>query len=711
MTSILVVDDERAIRHLLSTVLSREGHAVTAVREMADAIRAITDETFDLILTDIVLGSQTGLDLLAEARVRRPRTPVVLITGHPTVETAARAVRQGAFDYLVKPVSRERLLQTVKVALRHRAALQREAALEAELRRQKQLYQRVVEDQAEMICRFTPDGTLTFVNRAYADQFGIPADRLVGTRIFDLTPESDHDAMRASIGAMRPDQPVSSMEHRVRLPDGEIRWHSWQDRALFDDAGCLTELQSVGRDITARKAAEASLERSQAELETVFQTIPEGILTVDGDLRVVRKNRALDAICPAFLHDPTAERDPAVCNAECIRVLTRTVETRSAVREYHTDCDATSPPRRLVLNCVPLSGRRGQGQRALLVVRDITRLRDLEEKLQERESMGRIIGGSEPMQRVHTLIRQLADLDNTVLITGESGTGKELVVEALHHGGARAAGPLIRVNCAALPDELLGSELFGHVRGAFTGAVRDRVGRFQAADGGTLFLDEIGDLPLHIQLKLLRVLERKEIERVGDNRTLTADVRIVAATHVDLRQRVAEGRFREDFYYRLNVITIPLPPLRDRPSDIPLLVSHFRRHYGRAFHKRFTGITSDAMDRLLSHTWPGNVRELKHVIERACILSPGGRLDLASVGELTPLTPTPTPTPERIPGADNGPAAAQSDADQIAQILHRTDGNKAKAARILGISRSTLYRRLRRNHFSRAGRPRSQDGQ
>ncbi len=692
---ILVVDDEQPICDLLHMVLTHHGYRVTAVTDYPSAVDAIDRDDFDVILSDIVLEGPSGIDLLMAVRERNLRTPVVLVTGYPTIDSAAQSVRHGAFDYLTKPVRNKELLRIVELAIRHKAVLDREQKLERELLRQKRLYQSIVEDQTELICRFTPDGMIRFVNDAYVGFFGGVKADLVGSDAMAVVCEADREGFKDRLRAIGRDRPLVHGEHRVSLADGRIRWLSRTDRGIFDDDGGLLEIQSVSRDITDRKTAEASLEKSQMELEAVFQSIPEGIITVDGTLTVIRKNRPLDGICPVGRDIvpgtalETCLAGHGGCSGECLNILRHTLKTRQAVKEYQLDCGAGTAPRRLILTCAPMQDRERRFRNAILVVRDITRLADLEERLRERESFGDIIGGSEAMRHVYTLIRQLADLDNTVLVTGESGTGKELVMEALHRGGGRAKGPLVRVNCAALPEHLLQSELFGHVRGAFTGAVRDRVGRFQAAEGGTLFLDEIGDLPLHLQLRLLRAVERKEFERVGDDETHRADVRIVAATHVNLEERVRRGTFREDLYYRLNVMNIHLPPLRERKGDIPLLVSHFCDHFGALFNKRFTGADAAVMDLFLRYPWPGNIRELKHVVEHACILCPGGRIDRRFLADRF-LSPG-----GRSDGDPGGPEEPEVTAQEIRRWLDRTDGNKAKAARMMGISRSTLYRRMR----------------
>ena len=273
----------------------------------------------------------------------------------------------------------------------------------------------------------------------------------------------------------------------------------------------------------------------------------------------------------------------------------------------------------------------------------------LRARLAERYSFENIIGSAPVMQDIFKTVAQVATSRASVLITGESGTGKELIAAAIHQRSPRAKGPFVKLHCAALAETLLESELFGHERGAFTGAVGRREGRFQQADGGTLFLDEIGEISPSVQVKLLRFLQEHEFERVGGNETVRVDVRVVAATNRDLKAEVARGRFREDLYYRLNVITLQMPPLRERPSDVPALASHFLRKYAAENGKTMEGFSDDALERLCAYTWPGNVRELENAVERAVVLCNGSRVTAAELP--AHVLPTREPGGIRVPGS------------------------------------------------------------
>jgi len=301
-----------------------------------------------------------------------------------------------------------------------------------------------------------------------------------------------------------------------------------------------------------------------------------------------------------------------------------------------------------------------------------------------------IVGRSRAIREVIGLVKRIAPSPATVLIYGESGTGKELVADAIHRLSPRRDGPLVKVSCAALPEMLLESELFGHERGAFTGAVEARRGRFEVADRGTLFLDEIAQLSPAMQGKLLRVLQDGRFERVGSSETRQVDVRVIAATNTDLKQAMERGAFREDLYYRLNVLTVHLPPLRDRAEDIPLLVEHFLRRYCERNGRQMLGITREALDCLLHFHWPGNVRELENVIERAVVLARGDRITV----EDRPAWMTGAPGQAQEVRIPVGTSIEEAERRLIEATLRRTGGDKSAAAALLGITRRTIYRKL-----------------
>jgi len=431
-------------------------------------------------------------------------------------------------------------------------------------------------------------------------------------------------------------------------------------------------------------------ERYRSNLEAIFRSVKDGIITVDKELRIIQANEAAQRICGLLSRaDITSSPINTGCRGRCIETLQRTITIKEAYEVNRFECPYNNELQKKVLSIstAPLINEQGIFSGAVLVIRDETHLNELERNLRERKQFHNLVGESKPMQKIYALIEDLADLDTTVLITGESGTGKELVAEALHYRGNRADKPLVKVNCTALSENLLESELFGHVKGAFTGAERERIGRFQKADTGTIFLDEIGDISPRLQLRLLRVLQEKEIERVGDSTPIKIDVRIIAATNQDLREKVRRGEFREDLYYRLKVVEIFLPPLRERKEDIFLLVHHFLERFNKKFNKHIVDISDDVKNVFMAYDWPGNVRELKHALEYACIRC---REPVIEIEHL----PRELLHPRYRPSATVSNIADEP--ERILQALNKAGWNKSKAARMLGISVRTIYRKIER---------------
>jgi PAS domain S-box-containing protein len=438
------------------------------------------------------------------------------------------------------------------------------------------------------------------------------------------------------------------------------------------------------------KAVRDENEQCRLNFEAIFRSVNDGIITVDENMEVVEINDAANQICgfkrEAVIGKPlTALADR--CDGNCFGALEETLKTRQPVNLRFVECRSVDKQRQVIsVTASPLMGAKDRFAGAVMVVRDETRLVSLERRLRERQKVDNIVGRSPGIEKVRTLIRDLADVQTTVLVTGASGTGKELVVDALHYSGERRRGPLVKVNCAALSENLLESELFGHVAGAFTGAVKDKIGRFQRADAGTIFLDEIGEITQRMQLRLLRVIENMEFERVGDATPIKVDVRLVAATNRDLRKRVAGGEFREDLYYRLKVVQIHVPMLQERRDDIPLLVEHFRRNFNLKFNREIKGIAADLAQMFLDYPWPGNVRELENLLEHAFVRC---RQNVITAENLPP---------DFLKYFESHTLSAtlypEDEAKTILRALERSGGNKSEAARRLGMSRRTIYRKL-----------------
>ncbi len=474
----------------------------------------------------------------------------------------------------------------------------------------------------------------------------------------------------------------------------ECRHHrKWLDEDVYI---LSTAAQIITRAIE-NKAYEEELERHRSRLESIFGSVQDAIITVDTDMNVIEANKAAEKICGFVLDKGQAFTECTTdCDRSCLEVLHKTLRSRTTVQDYQIECGHRDRNKLIAMvNSSPLMDSAGNFMGAVLVIRDITRLAHLEEELKERHHFQNIVGKSEKMQKVYDLLQTLAYQTTTVLITGGSGTGKEMAAKALHYGGTRANGPFVTVNCSALAESLLESELFGHVKGAFTGADRDKIGRFEAADGGTILLDEIGDISPLIQLKLLRVLQEKEFDRVGESNPRRVDVRVLASTNRDLKEAIRKGQFREDLYYRLNVIEINLPRLRDRYEDLPLLINHFCEIFQKTYDKKISGVSDEVLQAFMNYPWPGNVRELEHAIERAFVLCRNHTIQLEHIpAEIRNFTPVRIVRRLTAVRRDDDPEAIRS-------ALEKTDWNISKAARLLGISRWTMYRRFEKYNISR----------
>lgn len=587
-TAVLVVDDEESLRLTFKMFLSRAGYGpIDTASTYEEALDLIEKQEFDLIISDIVMEGASGIDLLRKVKELGRQCPMVMVTGYPNINTATEAVELGAFAYLSKPVKKDDLLRTARMALQ--------------------------------------------------------------------------------------------------------QYNLWKEAAKLQQ----------------------ETERYQQYLETIFRSVRDIILTVDPDLRITEMNaparKWLQTMNPELQKNSLLDDIPGLVGEICRDDVRLVLETHQEVPEHRVEWRKSETQTIIFrVSAVPMETKSGNFLGVVLMARDVSRLEALE-TAGARTRFHRFVGASPAMQAVYTLIENVGKFDTTVLITGESGTGKELVAEALHAESPRCEMPLIKVDCTAIPENLLESELFGHKKGSFTGADRDRPGRILQADGGTLFLDEIGDISSLMQLRLLRFLQERTFYPVGQDHPITVDVRVIAATNADLRQRVNEGTFREDLYYRLRVVDIILPPLRDRSGDLSLLVAYFLDRFSSRLNREINGISDQALELLESYNWPGNVRELEHLLERASVLCADNTISTADlpVGLLkgtsptpstnnighpdaaTPVIPSPQPQhPEAAPEDENEP-------DKIIRILTQTAGNKAKAARLLGFDRSTLYRKMR----------------
>jgi PAS domain S-box-containing protein len=464
-----------------------------------------------------------------------------------------------------------------------------------------------------------------------------------------------------------------------------------------------------------KKQLQKENEKYKRYLEAILSSVRDAIITIDNDMNIIQVNNTAKSWLGYDETSPPTNISslPAEMGRTCLQDALQVLHDRREVREHQIECRKSDGNIRIIsLNASPLQDGQDEFSGVVIVARDIT-MPEPSEKSGSRNHFHSYVDSSKAMQDVYKLIENVGQVDTAVLITGESGTGKELAAEALHAESPRRELPLIKVDCAAIPEDLLESELFGHKRGAFTGADRDRPGRLIQADRGTLFLDEIGDISPRMQLRLLRFLQEKTFTPVGQDTPIKVDVRVIAATNVNLLDKVRDGKFREDLYYRLKVMEINLPPLRARTDGIPILVHHFLSLFRDQLKRNINGISDQAMIALVGYSWPGNVRELSHVIERACVLCEGTTISLEHFPEeiRSPQslpqknlaefqTDIPPNTQENSQFQTPLTASAYptyiSEKDELIDALRRARGNKSKAARILSIDRSTLYRKMQR---------------
>jgi DNA-binding NtrC family response regulator len=465
----------------------------------------------------------------------------------------------------------------------------------------------------------------------------------------------------------------------------------------------------------ARQEAERAREQYRRFLETIFKSVSDSIISVDPGMYIMQVNNAASVLFRQMQMELFAggnftnivEKNEGLCKLgdDVADVLA----TGTELTDHRLECFQGEICKILSICISPLDNGTGTPIGVVLVIRDMTPKE--QNQIAQRTHFHKMIGASSAMQNVYLLIEKIGRVDTSVLITGASGTGKELVVHALHQESPRHNKPLVMVDCTAIQDTLLESELFGHKKGSFTGAEENRVGRILQAEGGTLFLDEIGDISKVMQLRLLRFLQEKTFYPVGSDKETQVDVRVVAATNVDLKEKVQNGSFREDLYFRLLIIDIHLPPLCVRTGDITLLTNHFIHLYAHKLGKRITGISKQALELLCQYDWPGNVRQLEHSIERACILCQDATIstehlpqELVNVFRINSQLPLPAEEKSDIRQGhpDNQTALTEQEqqtTEEIIKALKQAGGNKAKAARILQIDRSTLYRKIRELHI------------
>ena len=711
---------------------------------------------------------------------------------------------------------------------------------EESLKLNEKRYRDVVDTQAELICRYRSDSTLTFVNDAYCRYFGKDREALIGSKFIELLPEYAREAALSRVAAIIKNQDDKMDAHEVVLPNGEIGWQQWIDRVV-ENNGHGIELQGVGRDITEQKRAAEELRQSEARFREMADTAPVFVFILDSDLQCTFLNqyacdfagrskeellgdsgsalvheedreqcliayskakslrrpiklefrarrfdgeyrwlyhnaiprfasdgqfrgyigtiiditdrklaeqalrdsetrfRQMADSAPVLIWTADSEGSVTYLNQRCLDFTGRPMEQltgdrwlqivhdddrqacfdaytsayesrapfvieyriRHANGEYRWLYD-TGVPRfgknnkllGYIGSCVDMSERKAAEEALQASHEEVNRLKNqleaeniyLQEEIRLAHNIDEMVGDSKAIKNVLVKIEQVAQTDTSVLVLGETGTGKDLVARAIHSHSDRKDRSFVKVNCAALSPSLIESELFGHEKGAFTGALARKIGRFEVADGATIFLDEIGELPLELQPKLLRVIQEGEFERLGSAKTMKVNVRIIAATNRDLKLEVQKGTFREDLWYRLNVFPITLPPLRQRKEDIPLMVEHFTRVFSKKVGKSITSISAATMKMFQEHSWPGNVRELSNVVERTLVTAQGTVLHVVEQFEQ-----------KDTEASEFGKTLEEVERDHITSILEQTGWRlegPTGAARVLGLNPSTLRTRM-----------------
>ena len=561
------------------------------------------------------------------------------------------------------------------------------------------------------------DGFPEFVNRRLQDFSGLSPDQIC-EEWKSILHRDDVEQFEKWWQGLQNSRNAGQTELRLRRFDGEYRWFQIAAAPAHDEQGNLVRWYGINTDIDDRKHAEQELREAERNLRTITDAIRQSIVVLAPDGTTLYANRmALDrtgltvgevneeGFFTRVFHPDDIDRVREERRVGLLEGLPFELEMRSLFK--------SGQYRWQLVQYDPLKDERGKIIRWYVTATDIDDQKRTEERLRNenlvlREEIDRssmfeeIVGSSKPMRQVVKQVEKVAPSDSTVLILGDTGTGKELIARALHRRSRRATRAFVRVNCAAIPQSLIASELFGHEKGAFTGALQRRLGRFEAADGGTIFLDEIGEIPVETQISLLRVLQEREFERVGSNHPIKVDVRLIAATNRDLPAAVAAGIFRQDLFYRLNVFPIAVPPLRERADDIPLLVEYFVGRYAKGTGKNIRRIGKDTLEQLRAYSWPGNIRELQNVVERAVILSDS---DTFVVDESW-LKREPSDSPRPHEGLS---ALADREVEMIEAALAESHGlisGPSGAAAKLGIPRQTLESKIRRLGIDKYGQKR-----
>ena len=706
---ILYLEDNLRDAELVEAILSDDSLACEVVRveNEADFVASLEQGVFDLIFADYTLPSFDGISALKIARQKRPDVPFIFISGTLGEEVAIEALKIGATDYVFK-TRLSRIIPSVHRALREAQERNERKGAEEALRRSEAYLA-----EAERISHTGSFGWLVSSGEIYWSRetfriFGYePAEKATIEMALQRTHPEDRPALQQFIDQASREMKPFEFEHRLLMPDGSIKHLRAVGHPSVNNTGDREFVGAIS-DVTAARVAEEKIRQDERELRVIVDTIAQLVLFLNPDGRAVHANKFTLEYTGLSLEDVKAEsfreRVFHPDDVERLREERRQALLRGAPFENEQRARRKDGQYRwFFMRFNALRDEQGHPIRWYVAGIDIDDRKQAEEKIRKENLALRdeidhslmfeeIVGGSPALQSVLARVAKVAPTDSTVLITGETGTGKELFARAIHKRSPRAGRAFVSVNCAAIPATLIASGLFGHEKGAFTGALQRQIGRFEHAEGGTIFLDEIGELPAETQITLLRVLQEREFERVGGSQTIRSDVRVIAATNRDLESAITEGVFRRDLFYRLNVFPIEIPPLRERKQDIPTLVEYFVHRYSRKAGKKIRSIQGGTLELLESYAWPGNVRELENVIERSVIFCDS---DVFAVDPGWLSFESSSPTMEVGPIAKMSPVQQREVIETaLASTAGRVSGPSGAAAH-LSMPASTLESKIR----------------
>ncbi len=548
------------------------------------------------------------------------------------------------------------------------------------------------------------DGVIAIDKDLRIISFSKGAERITGFLAIDITGKNFNDVLKSKLDVYK--SPISDvLENGKSLANIRTKINNVDNKSitisitvtpLKDVKGEIVGVIINFRDIEEVFKLHAELYTENARLIAILNSITDGVLTVDNEWRITSFNPAAEMITGYRAEDVMGRQCHEIFKSEKCKEncpLKRTMKTQMPVYDYEMEIiNANGETVPISVNTALLIDEQNKIIGGVETFRDLSFYKNVNEELNLKYSFANMIGKDKKMQEIYSLLQTISPTSTTILIMGETGTGKELVARAIHHNSPRKDKPFIKVDCTSLPETLLESELFGYKKGAFTDARTDKPGKFELADSGTIFLDEIGNIPPSIQSKLLRVLEEHAFEPLGGIKTVKVDVRVVAATNRDLRQAIEQEKFREDLYYRLNVMPITIPPLRNRPEDIPLLIEHFLSVFGKKFEKTITKLSQDAMDLLLDYPWPGNVRQLEHAIEHAFIHCTGRTIQIRHLPD--DITQKSSILVDRILKTED--PIDEIEKEVFLEALKRNHWDREKTAKTLKISRITLWRKMKK---------------